>query len=506
MTTSTKIKTSFDITKQNNFITSPQIDWLTLQINYTNIFDSGNQKFNIKRGKYEVDAERVLILDPNFSYEVMNYGTRIFKRVIEITDKSIGEVVATITDQPISSALNADLVLIKFHNKLLYTDNLKEYILNFCTINGLEIVSISRLDICVDFCQFANRLEPATFIKRFLNGQYIKKGRGKFATSGKYKELNDTDYKAQGSYGQKIQHEYLRFGTNNNGLKYYLYNKTKELEQVKMKPYIVERWKSFNYQKEMGDVWRLEFTIISNDIKFITDTSGQPLQKKTNLIQEKLLIDRKTGEAVEVNEISVKSLECLNIEVLEKIWYSLINKYMVFFANNSTRKTRGKKITLFKNAPNYVAYTCEKSLKDSTNTDKNFIRNLRRTYEDTRHKDINLTENLQHLIKQQIVKRGLEQWAIDKEILNFSLDSPFNYSGSNIPIIQQKRNSEPIKTKKFNKADKPINPINEVFDNLQKQVEAVKRKEAEIQAEIDRQETDRARWLWAKQKPLLPDH
>jgi len=438
-----------NIQKKSFTNTPPVIDWLTLRISYI------GEKLNLGEG---------------YGFKVMEYQTRIFRRVIEITDIALGEVVATITDEPFSQAIRQDLILIKFHNKLLYNCDLKEYIINFCQVNNFKIEAVSRLDIAADFTQFANRLHPETFIKRFLKGAYVKKGQGKFKVAGKVDEVQPAAFDANGSYGSRIKHEYLRFGTINNGLKYYLYNKTKELDQVKEKPYIRERWKQYGHDGA-ADVWRLEFSLTSNDLRFIEHTDGdekKPLSKgrhlieqsreidpetKKYLIQETLAIDQDTGEVKTVTEYNLKSIECLDQEILTKIWASLVNKYMVFYLRGRYRKDRNKKLILFKNLPDYVSYTCERSLTDSTNTDKNFVTNLRRTYEDTRTKDVVVSRELQKLLQYQVDRRGLHKWADKKDILNFEPGNPYEYKSDNKEIVQRHKADPAEKAKRFNKDD-----------------------------------------------------
>jgi hypothetical protein len=428
-----------NIVKSNNFTTTPQIDWLSLRILY---------------------LDNILKLGAGYDYKIMPYSTRTFKRVIEITDLNLNEVVATITDSPTSPTINENLILIKFHNKLLYQSDLKQYITNFCQQNNFKIVGISRLDIAIDFTSFANNLHPEIFIKRFLKGSYIKKGRGNFKTNFKTREYNTIDTQANGKYGKTIIHEYLRFGSANNGLKYYLYNKSKELEQVKEKPYIRERWREFGHD-EKKDVWRLEFSLTSSKIEFIETSESQPIKKDKSKIfsSDSDIIDIQTGEEIKIKKQKLKSLDCLELEVLEKINASLINKYMVFYLNKKTGtvKDRAKKITLIKNLSKHIAYTCDDSLKDSTNTDKNFITNLRRTYEDLRHKDVYSLHTLEKLIFAQIQKRGLQKWADDRQILNFDEGNPYQYKGSNDEIKAFKRpkdlTDKAEKAKKFNKDD-----------------------------------------------------
>lgn len=429
---------------QKHFTTTPQVDWLTLRISY---------------------LDKVLNLAPQYGYKVMPYTTRVFKRVIEITDLELNEVIATITDQPLSSALPSDLILIKFHNKLLYTADLYSYVKNFCEENRIWINAVSRLDIAVDFTSFANSLHPEIFLKRWLSQRYIKKGWCKAKPRGTFKEYNTYEFDANLTCGKSITYDYMRWGTANNGLKYYLYNKTKELQQVKEKPYIRKRWEMFLGEKPERDVWRLEFSIVSNDLRFIEVEKTEEIKNAVKVYQERQVVDTDTGEITTAIEVNVKSIEVLQDQLLIKVFSSLVNKYMVFYVNHKNRKTRNKPLTLFKNLTRHVSYTCERSLKDSTNTDKNFIVNLRRTYEDLRNKDVKDVNNLSQVvgirkiksiyrsvIKYQIGIRGLQEWAAKKQIENYGPDSPYNYH-TDLVEIRQADKTEAIKAKRFNKKE-----------------------------------------------------
>lgn len=428
------------IIQNKKFTTQPVIDWLTLRINYI-----GGQ----------------LLLSKNYSYKIKPYTTRVFKRVIEIQDNNTGQIVATITDMPTSEAIRQDLVLIKFHNNILYQADLKKFVFDFCAENSMKIEAVSRVDIAIDFTNFENNLNPELFIKRFLGNKYIKAGRGRYQINGKAETADITDFKNIGNYGKKISYEYLKFGSHNNGLVYYLYNKSKELRDKTDKPYIRENWKTYGHDGNT-DIWRLEFSITSNNLRFLSDNSGAGIKKKkAGIIENNLQIDTDTGEATEVIVHNLKDIEIIDSENLIKIYSSLVNKYFVFFYHKKSRKDRNKKLVLFTQLSDHIAYTCERSLEDTSRTDKMFISNLRKTYEDLRYKDVYipdngrfaLQKNLQTLLIMQVQTRALENWAQKKDILNFEPGNKFEYKPEDTPVFQQPRAKK--KGKKQNKEKPP---------------------------------------------------
>jgi hypothetical protein len=64
----------------------------------------------------------------------------------------------------------------------------------------------------------------------------------------------------QGQQSEVLHYDYLKFGSPTSNVSTYIYNKSKELREVKNKPYIIDTWK-LNGMNNNVDVYRLEFSV-----------------------------------------------------------------------------------------------------------------------------------------------------------------------------------------------------------------------------------------------------
>jgi hypothetical protein len=168
----------------------------------------------------------------------------VFQKVKSIT--LAGEKVATLMYTPHSAILHPALCLLKFENKILYCSDANAIIQLTITELALSNVKISRVDIYTDFRYTLYCLEPETLIHHFIEDKILKIGRSKFALHGDKTLRNELSY--------------LRFGGHSSMISVYMYNKTKELNEVKNKIYIRQLWSETGFETER-DVWRIEFSI-----------------------------------------------------------------------------------------------------------------------------------------------------------------------------------------------------------------------------------------------------
>lgn len=152
-----------------------------------------------------------------------------------------------------SSVPSADVnsVSIKVDNALLYTSMWCPLLHRFIKETFTTIRNITRLDLCCDFNEFCNGINPADFIKYYVYGgklNPIRKGSNVFNIIGN-KGIDAVDLQT------------IRFGSASSAVKVYMYNKTKELEEVKDKPYIRELWECAGL--DVSNVWRVEISISS---------------------------------------------------------------------------------------------------------------------------------------------------------------------------------------------------------------------------------------------------
>lgn len=165
---------------------------------------------------------------------------------------------------------------VKLSNNLLYT-NMWHFILGDLTnALGWRVKNITRLDIACDFNYFMHGLNPEAFIQKYVRGKqqsYIRTKSNKFSIVGE-KTKN----------GSRI--DYIRWGTRSSGVCTYLYNKSKEMMECKMKPWVIEKWR--NAGLDIKKTWRVEFSINSN---------GRGLKDiETNIIHNLFVDDIDTQE------------------------------------------------------------------------------------------------------------------------------------------------------------------------------------------------------------------
>lgn len=277
----------------------------------------------------------------NYEFKLEPYSTRQFKKLYSVYD-AIGELYCTIQLEPFSSVIDMQACIIKLANRQLYKPNFLMSFENFYNAIGFRFKSISRIDIALDFQCFKFGLTPENFIRKFLDNVYLKNGRA--------------DYQLHGEQKDNHEFSYLRFGSNSSDVAVYLYNKSKEMQDVKMKNYIAMRWQAAGYDINMP-VWRLEVSLKSSQIK---------------------VLNREDGELFDIDFDFIKSENRLH-----QLYKLLINKYFQFKHNDGTKnKSRMKTVELLRDHKttwelyNYVANT------DTTKADKIQIKKLHHIMED----------------------------------------------------------------------------------------------------------------------------
>lgn len=273
-------------------------------------------------------------IDPRIEIKLQNYGTPIFKQVYLIY--SLGEELATICTQPYSGIMKSDFVQCKLANKVLYTNDVIGVIQILCNALNLEFNGYSRIDLCFDFNPIQFKFDVHKFIHGQLTKSIIKKQRAQCMLG--FNVSNNNSY------------HFIRYGNKQSDVNFYMYNKTKEMNDKKLKPWIIDKWKA-NDIDTSTDVWRLEFSI------------------KNTLYQ---LTDFDTGEF-----ISLKSIECCNPDNITKLFSVLYSKYFDFRRNNGTsRVDRMPKVELIKDLICSYELTPLTGEKESNRTQKLTIKQL----------------------------------------------------------------------------------------------------------------------------------
>lgn len=264
-----------------------------------------------------------------FAPEFKPYGTSIFQQVVDLVLDN--EICFTICLNARSHIYEAGTMQIKVNNRRLYTGQwLRDWAL-LNTILKFHKIKVNRLDIAADFNSFKNGLTAKKLINNFLTCDFIKTGRGKFYVIGEQKKYIDA--------------QYLRFGKGDSDVSAYLYNKTKELEQVKDKPYIRAAWSGAGLDTSK-DVWRLEFSLKSQALKIYQTNTGEVMNVTSDLItNRKFLLD---------------------------LFLSMQSKYFSFqLKENQKNKSRWKRVELF--GTEFEVYDIVRCPENSDSSRKNKI-------------------------------------------------------------------------------------------------------------------------------------
>lgn len=257
-----------------------------------------------------------------YTYELLPYGSRQYSEIwcVYLYKEKIAEVQRA----PYSSALDKDGCIVKFDNRILYSGQCWGIISQFLLAHEIEVQSVSRVDICADFNKFES-YEVVDMIRDFLSLELRHVGRGDGAAYfehrgkvDKHTRINEYD----------MQYSGLSFGSHSSDIRVYLYNKTKELAEVKDKPHISQMWAKIGLlNTRKNPVWRLEVSISGKGVKFK---------------------DNATGEVVTISLTMLK-----DDEKVATLYHTFISHYFQFVKNRKGIKniTREPRIDLFGETP-----------------------------------------------------------------------------------------------------------------------------------------------------------
>lgn len=232
------------------------IDWLELYCKESNSLYPCNAQF---------------FRDHHLGVREREYGTRQYKEMFTILDKD-NEPFLEIRRNPVSSSVGSSQFgiydplscHIRLSNRYCYADNACDLLAEFLHNYDYEVQRLYRLDLCMDFERFDKGDDPQDIVKRYLQGRYTKINQANITAHGADR-WNTRDWNS------------LSWGSPSSMVSTKLYNKTKELEDAKDKPYIRYAWwcaglidDFSNVTKVAPDgstykpiIWRVEFSIRS---------------------------------------------------------------------------------------------------------------------------------------------------------------------------------------------------------------------------------------------------
>lgn len=250
-------------------------------------------------------------------YKIEDYGTRHYKHLCRVSypnEQHGYDDFAEVQYNPCSAIIDVNSVIVRFVNRVLYRNDFWELAEKFLIDNDFTFKSISRIDICADFNDFAE-LSPLTLIQRFANKELRHIGRGVGALYFNHGAHN-------GQYG--VNYTGLSFGTHSSDARVYLYNKSFELLTQGDKPWIRDTWKAIGLNVQ--SVWRLEVSLKSKACKFK---------------------DKSFNETVIITPERIDDRQHLSV-----IYHTFVRKLFAFVVNRPgiTNITREPRIKLFDGA------------------------------------------------------------------------------------------------------------------------------------------------------------
>lgn len=333
-----------------------------------------------------VDCSQMQPTTP-FNFVREPYGTSVYADMytIMVDEKEV----AILTCNPRSSALVKGTGILKILNPILYTPELPDITYSLMSRCHINFLNISRLDLCADFNRFIDYPDMQDFFQDFLTLKILKIG------ASKYKVCADTTTKQKYEYFKMIgqqssrhTYQYLRFGSKVSKVSAYLYNKTQEFRDVKRKNYIADAWEA-NGIDESKEVWRLEFSLKGDAIKFLNTETGEWQAKNLEMV-------------FDPNQRA-------------HVYDALYRKYWLFRVNDGQqRKDRMSECKLL---PIASAILMPVVLTDADVTDreqKRMISAVERTYDEVRMKRQTRDMEIEHSIEKLVDFTRLRAWHAEK--------------------------------------------------------------------------------------------
>lgn len=264
--------------------------------------------------------------------------------------------------EPRTSVLPACAAQLRVMNQHLYTENWLDRLRLILKSSHIKFISISRLDLAVDFNRLYKGLSPKTLLTSFIQGKFLKIG-----ISKGFLHFDDWGYKVANNASSLKGVSFNRIPNISGctwGSKGYvqtqIYNKSKELREVKYKPWIVSNWEK-NGLNVNEDVWRAEIRI----------------QKQGRELEITESLDERSNYMLSLFEIS-------NPNRIYETFYAYAKKYLRFVKRDyHVKRTQMEDIRLFAEPYTrelFIAPRISKTDVESNKTSvivRNFLNSLR---------------------------------------------------------------------------------------------------------------------------------
>lgn len=221
--------------------------------------------------------------------ELQPLETRSFARFIRVHIRVGNDwrYCADILAVPRSSMLNSNIVLVKIHNRFLYCQNYINLLYDICATFKLSIKGLTRLDLCYDCNSFHGGLKPHKFIKEFVTAEFdspryiYKVGAKQFRVYGGKSVSSATKFSG------------IEFGSGKSSKRCYIYDKTRELQEVKDKPWIRQYWQQNGLiSDEKNHVYRAEISIKCDGMDLLNMSTGELFKLSPEYLKSQPAIEK----------------------------------------------------------------------------------------------------------------------------------------------------------------------------------------------------------------------
>lgn len=221
--------------------------------------------------------------------ELQPLETRNFARFIRVHTKVGNDwrYCADILAVPRSTMLSSNIVLVKIHNRFLYSQNYIKLLYNICDTFKLSIKGLTRLDLCYDCNSFHGGLKPHKFIKEFVTAEFdspryiYKVGAKQFRVYGGKSVSSATKFSG------------IEFGSGKSSKRCYIYDKTRELAEVKDKPWIRQYWQQNGLISDSKThVYRAEISIKCDGMDLLNMSTGELFKLSPKYLRSQPAIEK----------------------------------------------------------------------------------------------------------------------------------------------------------------------------------------------------------------------
>lgn len=208
------------------------------------------------------------------------FGTKIYQEVFTVYEGEHELIIVQRrpqSDKTHGGILQPGSCHIRMHNRFCYQRACVQWFRHLLNDMGYIFRSIKRVDLAIDFNKFDNNERPSNFARRYIAGDYVKICQPNISAHG----VDNWDSREWNS---------LAWGSPSSNVRTRFYNKTLEMRQEKIKPWIIDAWLAAGLSLD-EDVWRVEFELTNiNNKAWESEDFTMMLQLSSFDTEEKIAI------------------------------------------------------------------------------------------------------------------------------------------------------------------------------------------------------------------------